>query len=177
MVHANGSARHDAKAGRPPPGGTPFSLSRRRLFRGEERELQRVRAWLAGLLPDCPARDDLVSVAVELGTNAIQHTLSGRGGWFTVEVTWLGPAVRVAVTDDGAATGPHMNGDAMSDGDSDNGRGLVIVRALSARTGISGSHFGRTVWAEIPWSADSAATPAAAPDRCAIPAANPRSGR
>jgi len=177
MVHANGSARHDAKAGRPPPGGTAFRPSRRRLFRGEERELQRVRAWLAGLLPDCPARDDLVSVAVELGTNAIRHTLSGRGGWFTVEVTWLGPAVRVAVTDDGAATGPHMNGDAMSDGDSDSGRGLVIVRALSARTGVSGSHFGRTVWAEIPWGADPAATPAAAPDRCAVPAANPRPGR
>jgi hypothetical protein len=53
----------------------------------------------------------------------------------------------------------------------------VIVRALSARTGVSGSHFGRTVWAEIPWAADPAATPAAAPDRCAVPAANPGPGR
>jgi hypothetical protein len=110
-------------------------------------------------------------VAVELGTNAIRHTLSGRGGWFTVEVTWHGPVVRVAVADDGAATGPRVNGDAMSDG----GRGLVIVHALSTRTGVSGNHFGRTVWAEIPWGPDPAPIPVAAPDR-PIPAANPRAG-
>ena len=172
MVHANGSARQDAEVGRPPPGDAPYGPSQRRLFRGEERELQRVRSWLAGLLPDCPARDDLISVAVELGTNAIQHTLSGRGGWFTVEVAWHGPVVRVAVADDGAATGPHMNGDAMSDG----GRGLVIVHALSTRTGVSGNHFGRTVWAEIPWGTDPVPA-SAAPDRRPVPAANPRSGR
>ena len=170
MVHANGST-HDAKVSRPPPGDAPSGPSQRRLFRGEERELQRVRSWLAGLLPDCPARDDLISVAVELGTNAIRHTLSGRGGWFTVEVTWHGPVVRVAVADDGAATGPRVNGDAMSDG----GRGLVIVHALSTRTGVSGNHFGRTVWAEIPWGPDPAPIPVAAPDR-PIPAANPRAG-
>jgi hypothetical protein len=175
MVHANGSARHDAKAGRPPPGDVPFGPSWQQLFRGEERELQRVRSWLAGLLPDCPARDDLISVAVELGTNAIQHTLSGRGGWFTVEVAWHGPVIRVAVADDGAATVPRMNGDATSD--SDNGRGLVIVHALSTRTGVSGNHFGRTVWAEIPWGTDPATTPAAAPDCRVVPAANPRFGR
>jgi anti-sigma regulatory factor (Ser/Thr protein kinase) len=172
MVHANGSARHDAKVGRPPPGDAPFGPSQRRLFPGEERELQRVRSWLAGLLPDCPARDDLISVAVELGTNAIRHTLSGRGGWFTVEVAWHGPVVRVAVADDGAATGPRVNGDTMSD----SGRGLVIVHALSTRTGVSGNHFGRTVWAEIPWGADPVPMPAAAPDRRPVPAANPRSG-
>jgi hypothetical protein len=60
------------------------------------------------------------------------------------------------VADDGAATGPHVTGDAMSDGDGDGGRGLMIVRALSARTGVSGNHSGRTVWAEIPWGDDSA---------------------
>jgi hypothetical protein len=31
------------------------------------------------------------------------------------------------------------------------GRGLLVVRELSARTGIAGGQHGREVWAEIPW--------------------------
>jgi hypothetical protein len=65
-----------------------------------------------------------------------------------------------------------MNGDAMSDG----GRGLVIVHALSTRTGVSGNHFGRTVWAEIPWGTDPVPAPAV-PDRRPVQAADPRFGR
>ncbi len=132
----------------------------RRLFRGEKHELQRLRRWLAGLLPDRPARDDLLSVAVELATNAIQHTASGQGGWFTVEVACHGPAVRVAVADGGAAAGPRLNDDPMSDC----GRGLVIVHALSLCTGVSGGEQGRTVWAEIPWAPEPVARPDTAPD-------------
>jgi len=74
-----------------------------RLFRGQQTELRQLRHWLTALLPDTSARDDLVSVAVELGTNAIQHTASGDGGWFTVEVACLGPVIRVAVTDEAQA--------------------------------------------------------------------------
>ena len=161
MVHASGPAHDDAEASRPPSGVPGTGLPWRRVFRGEERELQRLRRWLTGLLPDRPARDDLLSVAVELGTNAIQHTASGPDGWFTVEVAWHGPVVRVAVADGGAAAGPRLNDDAQSD--SDCGRGLVIVRALSVRTGISGSPRGRTVWAEISWPAELAVVPGAAP--------------
>lgn len=116
-----------------------------RLFRGQEGELCHLRRWLAGLLPDSSARDDLISVAVELGTNAIQHTASGNGGWFTVEVACLGPVIRIAVTDGGAPGGPCVNEDPLSDG----GRGLVIVRALSVTSGVCGNPSGRTVWAEI----------------------------
>ncbi len=147
MVHANGFAREGVQAGEAPADTGP-GLWWRRMFRGEEQELRRLRRWLTGLLPDRPARDDLLSVAVELGTNAIQHTASGQGSWFTVEVTWRGPVVRVAVTDGGAPAGPCLTTDPMSDG----GRGLVIVRALSVRAGVSGGEGGRTVWAEIPWS-------------------------
>jgi hypothetical protein len=132
----------------------------RQLFRGEKHELQRLRRWLAGLLPDRPARDDLLSVAVELATNAIQHTASGQDGWFAVEVAWHGPVIRVAVADGGAAGGPCLNDDPMSD----RGRGLVIVHALSLCTGVSGDQRGRTVWAEIPWAPEPAARPDAAPD-------------
>jgi hypothetical protein len=79
-----------------------------RLFRGQESELRQLRHWLTGLVPDGPGRDDLISVAVELGTNAVQHTASGNGGWFTVEVASLGPMLRVSVTDEGAERGPSL---------------------------------------------------------------------
>jgi anti-sigma regulatory factor (Ser/Thr protein kinase) len=133
-----------------------------RLFRGQETELRQLRRWLAGLLPDSCARDDLISVAVELGTNAVQHTASGDGGWFTVEVACLGPVIRVAVTDEGAPGSLFLSGDpltdpagasgdlgASGDGDSDRGRGLLIVRALSVASGVCGNPSGRTVWAEV----------------------------
>ncbi|MBV9794532.1 MAG: ATP-binding protein [Actinobacteria bacterium] len=145
-----------------------------RLFRGQESELRQLRDWLTGLLPDSSARDDLISVAVELGTNAVQHTASGDGGWFTVEVASLGPVLRVAVTDEGATGAPPLADDPFTDAvtagppghpaddldgycddDSDCGRGLIIVRALSVASGVCGNGSGRTVWAEV------AATPPA----------------
>src|SRR3984957_3552987 len=148
-----------------------------RLFRGQQTELRQLRHWLTALLPDTSARDDLISVAVELGTDAIQHPASGDGGWFTVEVACLGPVIRVAVTDEGRPGVPCLTGDPLSSGDlaldgdlegdmdgdmdgdldreiavdceSDCGRGLLIVRALSVTSGVCGNTRGRTVWAEI----------------------------
>jgi len=149
-----------------------------RLFRGQESELRQLRHWLTGLLPDSPGRDDLISVAVELGTNAVQHTASGDGGWFTVEIALLSPVIRVSVTDAGAADGPRLTAgeddedpiaafdpgldadlgpdpgldpdfDHHFDGDCASGRGLVIVRALAVACGVCGNASGRTVWAEV----------------------------
>ena len=110
------------------------------------------------LLPDTSARDDLISVAVELGTNAIQHTASGDGGWFTVEVACRDSVIRVAVTDEGAPSAPQLGEDPFAGGDvfagdvdcdSDCGRGLLIVQALSVASGVCGNVSGRTVWAEV----------------------------
>jgi hypothetical protein len=129
-----------------------------RSFRGQEGELRQLREWLTALLPDGAGRDDLISVAVELGTNAIQHTASGSGGWFTVEVACLGPATRVSVTDQGAANEPCLTGDPLSE----HGRGLIIVRALSAASGVCGNASGRTVWAEIAQCSPSPGSPSAA---------------
>jgi len=146
MVHARGSARRDASANGTP---RPDTCGRwHRLFRGQESELRQLRRWLTALLPDRPARDDLISVAVELGTNAIQHTSSGQGGWFTVEVTQRGAMARIDVTDEGAPSGPEITDDPMSDC----GRGLIIVRALSESCGVRGDAHGRTVWAEVAWA-------------------------
>lgn len=40
---------------------------------GEERQLGIMRRWLASLLPENPARDDLTTIATELATNADFH--------------------------------------------------------------------------------------------------------
>lgn len=61
----------------------------RRVFPGQEAELRQVRYWLGELLPDCPARGDVVTVTIELAANAIRHSASGLGGFFAVELSWL----------------------------------------------------------------------------------------
>jgi anti-sigma regulatory factor (Ser/Thr protein kinase) len=151
-----------------------------RLFRGHESELSQLRHWLTELLPDGPGRDDLISVAVELGTNAVQHTASGDGGWFTVEVACRGPVMRVSVTDEGAERGPSLPGDpvaplsldealdAFAGTRCDRGRGLVIVRALAATSGVYGNASGRTVWAEVAQAQPPIHTRAAASSAMAI---------
>jgi serine/threonine-protein kinase RsbW len=154
-----------ATSGAPEPGsgarGTPPELVPglrwRRVLAGDERQLAVLRRWLASVLPPCPARDDLTSVASELGGNAIKHSASGRGGWFAVEVTWLGPVVRVAVADSGGPTEPHM----IDDPAGEHGRGLLLVQGLSARTGWCGDCRGRLSWADVPW--DDPTTAAATP--------------
>jgi hypothetical protein len=119
----------------------------RRVFPGEERQLAVLRRWLESLLPDCAARDDLASVATELGANTILHTASGRGGWFAVEITWHHPVVRVAIADGGSPGEPRVIDDPVGK----HGRGLLLVQGLSARTGVCGDHRGRIVWADVSW--------------------------
>jgi serine/threonine-protein kinase RsbW len=125
----------------------------RRIFPGEERQLGGLRQWLTSLFPECPARDDLLSVATELASNAIRHTASGHGGWFAVEVTWHRSAVRVAVADRGGPTEPRVMGDPAAE----HGRGLLLVQGLSVRMGVCGDRRGRLVWADIPWDSTAAA--------------------
>jgi anti-sigma regulatory factor (Ser/Thr protein kinase) len=159
-----------ATTGAPGPGtGPPGAASSlaagsrwRRVFPGEESQLRALRRWLASLLPDCPARDDVASVATELCSNAIRHTASGQDGSFAVEIIWLDrPAgVRLAVADGGAPAGPRMIDDPMAE----NGRGLMLVHGLSARTGVAGDEHGRVVWADIPWPEAGYEVPAAAGD-------------
>lgn len=121
----------------------------RRVVPGEERQLGVVRRWVESLLPPCPARDDVTVVASELVGNAVKHTASGRGGMVAVEIGWHGPVVRVAVADGGAPTEPRV----VEDLAGEHGRGLLLVRGLSARTGVCGDERGRLVWADVPWAA------------------------
>ncbi|MFB9247577.1 ATP-binding protein [Sphaerisporangium melleum] len=121
----------------------------RRVFPGEPAQLKEVRAFINMLLAGHPVRDDALVCAVELCANAIAHTASGVDGVLALEV-WLseGRTVRVLVQDAGGPTVPLPrtgSDDAMSEG----GRGLAIVAALSARTGMLGDHRGRLVWADL----------------------------
>ncbi|HEY5985760.1 MAG TPA: ATP-binding protein [Streptosporangiaceae bacterium] len=130
-----------------PLGAAAKVLRWRHVFNGEERQLGVLRRWLASLLPECPARDDVISVATELASNALRHTTSGRGGSFGVEITRDRYAVRVAVADDGGPAEPHVIEDPVAE----HGRGLVLVRGLSVRSGVVGDRRGRLSWADVPW--------------------------
>jgi serine/threonine-protein kinase RsbW len=158
MAAPNGSV--DRAASAPETAAAPGSELRwRHVFPGDERQLRALRRWLESLLPVCAARDATVTVAVELATNAVQWTASGRGGRFALEITWYGQAVRVTVADGGAPTGPRLIDDPMSE----HGRGLLMVRELSARIGVTGDQRGRLVWAEIPWTGEGAVRPGSFP--------------
>jgi len=128
-----------------PPTGLERGTQWRRVFPGEGRQLGVLRQWLASLLPDGEARDDLVLVATELASNAICHTASGQGGRFAVEVTLCPSVVRIGVTDGGGAGWPRV----IEYPAAERGRGLLLVRALSVRTGACRAGAGRLVWADI----------------------------
>ncbi len=143
LGYASGPA---SEASQTPSGSAPV-LRWLRVFPGEESQLGLLRRWLALLFPPCPARDDVTTIASELSANALRHTASGRGGLFSVEVTWYGPVVRVTVADGGAATGPRVIDDPVAE----HGRGLLVVRELSVHMGVCGDGRGRLVWADVGW--------------------------
>jgi serine/threonine-protein kinase RsbW len=120
-----------------------------RTFPGNLGQVKEARAFVGSVLEACPARETLLTCVSELAANAIEHTASGRGGMFTVEVGRLRHGVAfVAVVDDGAPTAP-----AVSDVDdfAEGGRGLALVAACSSRWGFHDDPRGRTVWAEVSW--------------------------
>jgi Histidine kinase-like ATPase domain len=127
----------------------------RQVLRGEAGQLRVLRRWLASMLPDCPARDDVISVATELASNALRHTASGRGGWFAVEITRYPSVVRIAVADQGGPAEPRV----IDDPAAENGRGLLLVSGLSLRTGMTGDQRGRLIWADIAFDSPDATPP------------------
>jgi serine/threonine-protein kinase RsbW len=135
--------------------GNQTFLTWRRFFPGEPVQLRTTRKWLEDLLPPCTARGDVIAVASELATNAVRHTASGRGGQFSVEVTWSAETVRLTVGDGGSPTGPVIT----EEPDEEHGRGLLLVRALSQAIDVSGDAGGRLVAATLPWAANGGPAP------------------
>jgi len=147
---------------RPKASSPPQAQRWRQVFPGRRQELSQLRRWLSSLLPECPARDDLISVASELGSNALQHTASGQpGGWFVAEVGVRQSMVVVAVADGGGPAEPQL----IDDPDGEHGRGLLLVNRLSLRAGFAGDQRGRVVWAQIAWPDPGSATSGLSHDR------------
>lgn len=110
-----------------------------------------VRAFVRGLLHECPRRDDAELIASEFAANAIRHTPSGGpGGHLLVTVTVRPGWARVAVSD--AGTGVWARPAPLPDMVSEYGRGLHIIEQTADKLGHDISEDGQTVWAELVWS-------------------------
>lgn len=136
--------KDSTSAARPAP--TQRSLIWRMTFPGLEDQPGHVRRELAHVLRAHPDLDSILLVASELSTNAVLHTRSGhQGGTFSVEVTAISSeSLIVAVTDEGAPTGPRLLTPAHTD---THFRGLQVVQGVSLGYGVDGGEEGRTVWA------------------------------
>lgn len=141
------------------PASLALGMRWQRVFAGFPEEVAEVRRFVAYLLDGCPARDALVSCVSELSANAVVHTASGDGGFFTVEVMYPRHGVaRISVTDAGGPTepaaGPPVSDEASAGAVDDlpvRGLGLALVAAAASCWGYSDTGTGRTVWAEASW--------------------------
>lgn len=106
----------------------------------------RVRQELAAVLRAHQDLDAILLATTELCTNALLHTRSGNpDGTFGVEVTAVGEKfLKVAVTDEGASTGPLLHDPGPTE---THFRGLQVVKSISLGYGVDGDAAGRTVWA------------------------------
>jgi anti-sigma regulatory factor (Ser/Thr protein kinase) len=136
----------------------PEAEWRLRTFAGVAAQVPEARAFVAGALAGCPAREDLMLCVTELCANAIEHAASGAGGGFTVEVARPADGVAyVAVTGagDGDWAAPDPDAARATANDlAEGGRGLALVAACSSRWGYekaSGPMARCTVWAEATW--------------------------
>jgi two-component sensor histidine kinase len=106
-----------------------------------------------GLPPDSPAVDSVRLIVSELATNAVLHT-SGLSPTYTVDVRLeRSEQLHIGVTDSHPRW-PRQEAAAVQQ---DNGRGMVIVRHLTAESGGSlqvtpTETGGKTVWIMLPWA-------------------------
>jgi anti-sigma regulatory factor (Ser/Thr protein kinase) len=105
-----------------------------------------------GMPRDTDAADTVRLIVSELATNAVQHTL-GLSPTFTVDVELeRDEKLRIGVTD----SHPRYPKRLPAAVQQDNGRGMVIIRCLTAECGgrLSVSPTpdgGKTVWISLPW--------------------------
>lgn len=158
MKSAPGNARpslaaSDARAsGADGPPSRVLHLQWSRQFPGTAEQAAGARHWMQALLPSCPARDDLLTIAGELTANAVTHTRSRHPSrTFSIEVSWSPELVRLMVGDQGSPTPPVL----VTDADGTCGRGLFLVNEMALQWGVLGGSDGRRVWADVRWDRDS----------------------
>ncbi|WP_399920939.1 ATP-binding protein [Streptomyces kanamyceticus] len=107
-----------------------------------------------GLPGEAEVADTIRLIVSELATNAVQHT-RGQSPTFTVDVRLdRDERLRIGVTD----SHPRYPRRLPAAVQQDNGRGMVIIRWLTAECGgkLSVSptaEGGKTVWIALPWTA------------------------
>lgn len=106
-----------------------------------------------GALPGGDAVEAVRLIVSELATNAVEHT-RGFSPDFTVELRLeQGEELRIGVSD----RHPRLPRRLPAAVQQDNGRGMVIVRSLTAEAGGSMAvtpaiDGGKTVWITLPWA-------------------------
>jgi serine/threonine-protein kinase RsbW len=107
-----------------------------------------IRRWLAGIVESLGGAGlaDLHAVATELICNAVRHATPLPDGGIEVQCELRDDEMLLSVTDGGANTKPRMR---TLDTNAVDGRGLLIVSALSAQWGVKDETVGRTVWARM----------------------------
>ncbi len=119
-----------------------------------------------GLRTETDQAETVRLIVSELATNAVQHT-SDRSPTFTVDVALQhGELLRVAVTD----SHPRFPKRLPAAVQQDNGRGMVIIRWLTAECGgrlcvRPTGEGGKTVSVELPWHGTAPRARAVAPKR------------
>ena len=118
----------------------------RREYPARAEQARELRRFVSCLLDGFPRLDDVVTAAMELFANALQHSDSRLpGGRIGLEVRrWPGCCVTLAVTDQGGLNGPRVC-ELTQDGE--HGRGLAILNAVTTCWGWHGDVRGRTVTA------------------------------
>lgn len=106
-----------------------------------------------GLPPEAEVADTVRLIISELATNAVQHT-RGLSPTFTVEMALdRDEQLRIGVTD----SHPRFPRRLPAAVQQDNGRGMVIIRCLTAESGgrlsiTPTAEGGKTVWIALPWA-------------------------
>ena len=107
-----------------------------------------------GLPGDTEVADTVRLIVSELATNAVQHTF-GQSPTFTVDLELeRDEQLRIGVTD----SHPRFPKRLPAAVQQDNGRGMVIIRWLTAECGgrlsvNATAEGGKTVWIALPWTA------------------------
>jgi anti-sigma regulatory factor (Ser/Thr protein kinase) len=130
---------------------------------GHAEQVPRARAFIAGALAACGLRDETACLlGSELVTNSVQHSNSRLpGGTITVTVAAAPAEILVEVTDGGGAGVPVLRDGA--DACAEDGRGLLVVAALSARWGYRRDRGKLTTWCQIPAEPERTTYPASVP--------------
>jgi anti-sigma regulatory factor (Ser/Thr protein kinase) len=113
----------------------------------------RARRWVLSCVPSepiGPAQDDVAVIVSELVTNSVVHAHADSSQLLRITVAKLEDRLRIAVSDNGSETVPHLR---EADDGTPGGLGLRIVDRLCLGWGVIRHGVGTTeVWCEVPLS-------------------------